>query len=326
LPPELIPPELTPPELTYAGVADEAARGLAGQVAALRELGWRQIELRDVDGTAIADLDERAFDRLALTLADAGLSTVCVDSRIANWARPITTSFDDDLRELDVLARRCAVLGTRYVRIMSYPNDGLDEDEWGRRVEARVRTLAARAQDAGLVLLHENCSGWAGTRPDRMRRLVDAVAATGGTGLRLLFDTGNGIAYGYEAYDVLAEIVDLVAHVQVKDATGTSTDPVYTMPGEGRGRVADCLRLLVEHGYDGTVSIEPHLHVRPHETAQRADQQADQAADQAAATALAESFITYGRRLERLVREQVLRDQVMAEPRPGAAIPEGATR
>jgi sugar phosphate isomerase/epimerase len=315
-----LPPELSHPELTYAGIADEAAPSLAGQVAALRELGWRQIELRSVDGTAIADLDERAFDRLAWTLADAGLSAVCVDSRIASWARPITTPFDDDLRELEVLARRCAALGTRYVRIMSYPNDGLDEDEWGRRVVTRVRKLAAQAEDAGLVLVHENCSGWAGTRPDRMRRLVDA---TGGTALRLLFDIGNGIAYGYEAYEVLADVVDLVAHVHVKDATGTSADPVYTMPGDGHSRVADCLRLLLRHGYDGTVSIEPHLRVRPHETGYRPGGRESAPAGSPTGSptesppeSQAESFVTYGRRLERLV----------AELRSDAAIPEGAAR
>ncbi|HEU5157982.1 MAG TPA: sugar phosphate isomerase/epimerase family protein [Streptosporangiaceae bacterium] len=304
-----------PPEPTYAGVADEAAPGLAGQVAAIRELGWRRIELRNVDGHAIADLDERAFDRLTGTLADAGLSVVCVDSRIANWARPVTAPFGDDLHELEVLARRCTALGTPYVRIMSYPNDGLDEVEWGRRVLDRMRTLAARAEAAGLVLLHENCSGWAGTRPDRMRRLVEA---TGGTALRLLFDTGNGIAYGYEAYDVLAEIVDLVEHVQVKDAAGTSADPVYTMPGDGSSRVADCLRLLFSRGYAGTISIEPHLHVRPHEgrTGGRAD--ADKDAEKP--TALAESFVTYGRRLERLVAG------LRAEAGADTAIPEGVTR
>ncbi len=318
--PEPTPPELAAPEVTYAGIADEAASGLDGQVAALRELGWRQIELRSVDGTAIADLDEGAFDRLAWTLADAGLSAVCVDSRIASWARPITTPFDDDLRELEVLARRCAALGTRYVRIMSYPNDGLDDGEWGRRVVTRVRKLAAQAEAAGLVLLHENCSGWAGSRPDRMRRLVEAAD---GTGLRLLFDIGNGIAYGYEAYEVLTDVVDLVAHVHVKDATGNSADPIYTMPGDGHSRVADCLRLLLRHGYDGTISIEPHLSVRPHETGYRPghgesappEAPAEKPKEAQAATQ-AEAFVTYGRRLERLV----------AELRADPAIPEGAAR
>ena len=305
-------PEPAAPEVTYAGIADEAAPGLTGQVAALRELGWRQIELRSVDGTAIADLDDEAFDRLALTLADAGLSAVCVDSRIASWARPITTPFDDDLRELEVLARRCAVLGTRYVRIMSYPNDGLDDDEWGRRVVTRVTKLAAQAKEAGLVLLHENCSGWAGISPTRMRRLVDAAD---GSALRLLFDIGNGIAYGYEAYEVLADVVDLVAHVHVKDATGTSADPVYTMPGDGDSRVADCLRLLLRHGYDGTISIEPHLSVRPHETGY-APGHREHAHAETPARSQAAAFVAYGRRLERLV----------AELRTGATINEGVAR
>ncbi|MGI8329651.1 sugar phosphate isomerase/epimerase family protein [Actinomadura scrupuli] len=278
-------------QITYAGITDEAAPRLADQVAALSALGWDTIELRSVDGVAIAELDDRAFGRLTEVLSAAGISVTCVDSRIANWGRPISGRFEDDLDELHVLAGRCAALGTRNVRVMSYPNAGLDEPDWGRRVIARMRELAAQAEDADLVLLHENCAGWAAHDPARMRRLVEEV---GSPALRLLFDTGNGIAHGYEAYDVLTGIVDLVAHVHVKDGRGDAAAPVYTLPGEGDCRVADCLRLLLDHGYHGALSIEPHLHVRPHEN--RTDPGPDGLTQ----------FVSYGRRLERLVEESVL--------------------
>lgn len=276
---------------SYAGVGDEAGAGLDEQVAAVERLGWHTIELRSVDGVALADLDDVGFARVAGRLADAGIGTVCVDSRIANWGRPISTPFETDLAELTALAPRCAALGTRYVRVMSYPNDGLSEPDWRREVLRRMRVLADRAEAAGLVLLHENCSGWAGTSAERMLTLLEEV---GSPALRLVFDTGNGVPYGYSAYDVLTRVVEHVEHVQVKDASGDRSDPVYTFPGEGRARVADCLRLLAANGYRGVVSIEPHLSVRPHE--QRLD-----AGDGGVST-----FVAYGRALERLVAHEVL--------------------
>ncbi|GLW66954.1 hypothetical protein Arub01_51980 [Actinomadura rubrobrunea] len=276
---------------TFAGIGDEAGPGLTAQLTALRRLGWEGIELRTVDHVPVADLDDDAFHRVASALAEAGMRTVCVDSRIANWGRPVTGCFDDDLAELDVLARRCRDLGTRYVRVMSYPNDGLDEPAWRREVLRRMRILTDRAERYGLVLLHENCSGWAGSSAERMLTMLDEVSSPA---LRLLFDIGNGVPYGYSAYDMLTDIVRHVAHVHVKDADGDEHAPVYTMPGDGRARVADCLRLLLEHGYTGTVSIEPHLAVRPHE--HRTDAGADGVS----------TFVEYGRRLERLVREDVL--------------------
>ncbi len=283
-----------PTDISYAGIGDEAGVSLQSQMDALARLGWSGIELRTVDGIAVADLDNRAFARLADSLAAQGLTVAGVASRIGNWSRPITGAFDRDLDELAVLTHRCAALGTRYIRVMSYLNAGLDEPEWGRRAVDRMRELASRAERADLVLLHENCTGWAATIAERMLVLLDGV---GSPALRLLFDTGNGIAYGYEAYDMLADILSHVAHVHVKDAEGSAADPVYTLPGAGQARVAGCLRLLLGSGYTGAWSIEPHLSLRPHESVP-ADDQAGQDRFN--------GFVASGLALQQLVHDQVL--------------------
>ncbi|MFF2652062.1 sugar phosphate isomerase/epimerase family protein [Streptomyces sp. NPDC058045] len=271
--------------IRLSGIGDEAAPGIDRQIAAVTRLGWDSVELRSVDGTALADLDEAAFAAVADRLAAAGLGVCCVDSRIGNWAGTVRDPFEDDLAELDRLAERCATLGTRLVRIMSYPNSGLSEESWEREVLGRVERLARRAERAGLVLVHENCAGWAASDPARMVRLVEA----GGPALRLLLDVGNGIAHGYRAHDLLPRIAPYVAHVHIKDGTGDSEEQRYSLPGEGDCRVADCLRYLLERGYRGTVSIEPHLDIRPHEG------WADPSGD------YVEQFVAYGRRLEELV-------------------------
>ena len=256
----------------FAGIGDEAAPGTDGQLAALRRLGWNAVELRTVDGTALAGLSPAAFGALARRLAEAGVTVTAVASQIGNWSRPITGDFGQDLAELDILAERCATLGCRLVRIMSYPNDGLTEAEWADRVLARTAVLADRAERAGLVLVHENCAGWAGDRADRALRLLRAV---GSPALRLLFDTGNGVPYGYRAPDMLRVLAPYVAHVHIKDAVRTPDGgTAYTLPGEGEAGVVECLELLAAHGYTGALSLEPHLAVRPHEGLARAGEDA----------------------------------------------------
>ncbi|TWV55739.1 sugar phosphate isomerase/epimerase [Streptomyces misionensis] len=250
------------------GIGDEAAPGADGQLAALRRLGWTTVELRNIDGTALADLSPTAFGALTRRLADAGVTVTAVASRIGNWSRPITGDIGRDLAELDVLAERCAALGCRLVRIMSYPNDGLAEGDWADRVLARTAVLADRAERAGLVLVHENCAGWAGDRADRALRLLRAVDSPA---LRLLFDTGNGVPYGYDAPAMLRDLAPHVAHVHIKDAVRLPDgSTAYTLPGEGEAGVARCLRILADHGYTGALSLEPHLCVRPHEGLNRA--------------------------------------------------------
>ncbi|GLZ36439.1 sugar phosphate isomerase/epimerase family protein [Actinokineospora sp. NBRC 105648] len=245
-----------------AGIGDEAGPALADQVAAIARLGWSAIELRTVDGVPVAELDDHEFARVAETLAELGLRTVCVDSRIGDWSSAITGDFGRDLDELRVLATRCARLGTRYLRVMSYPNDGLHADEWEHRVLRRMRELAQRAEQADLVLLHENCAGWAGRDAGHALRMLEEADSPA---LRLLFDTGNGLAYGYSAVAQLAELVEHVAHVHVKDGVPGAYGPQWTLPGEGAADVEGCLALLSAHGYQGALSIEPHLGLRPHE-------------------------------------------------------------
>ncbi|MEV3872026.1 TIM barrel protein [Streptomyces sp. NPDC049906] len=244
------------------GIGDEAAHALPDQIAAVHRLGWRHLELRNVDGTALADLDRTAFRALVRRLSDEGIGVAAVASRVGNWSRPVTGDFDLDLRELDTLADRCAALDCRIVRIMSYPNDGLDEADWADRVLDRTARLAERAAAAGLVLAHENCAGWAADRADRALRLVHAVD---NPALRLLFDTGNGVPHGYDALALLREVAPHVVHVHVKDAVrapdGTT---LYTLPGHGDAQVADCLHVLAAHGYRGALSLEPHLAIQPH--------------------------------------------------------------
>ncbi len=274
----------------FAGVGDEAAGGLDGQIEAHRQLGWQRIELRTIAGVPLAALDASAFAAAARQIAAAGLEVVCVDSGIGGWARTVGEPFERDLAELAVLAPRLAALGTRYLRIMSYPNDGRPAAAWRRAVLDRVGVLAARAERAGIVLLHENCAGWAGDRPERAIGLLEAVASPA---LRLLFDTGNGVAYGYQARDFLAEVLPWVEHVHVKDGTASGGLARFTWPGEGSVRLAECLELLSGGGFAGTLSIEPHLLVAPH--LGRNDPGPDGVA----------TFVEYGRRLERLVAETV---------------------
>jgi sugar phosphate isomerase/epimerase len=269
----------------FAGIGDEAAPDLSGQLRAVAELGWDALELRTVDGVALADLDRAARDRLVRAVEAAGVRVPCVDSRIGSWSGSIAAPFEPDLAELSTLAELCAALGSRYVRIMSYPNAGLPEPRWRRVVVARIRRLTEAAEDAGVVLLHENCAGWAASSADRVLDLLDTVASPA---LRLLFDVGNGVAHGYDAATLLAELVPFVAHVHVKDALGAGEDTTYTLPGDGRAGVEECLQLLRAGGYRGVLSVEPHLATRPHE---------DRWADAGGAAA----FVAAGRRLVELV-------------------------
>ncbi|HET9644170.1 MAG TPA: sugar phosphate isomerase/epimerase family protein [Burkholderiaceae bacterium] len=244
------------------GLADEAASGLGEQIACHHMLGWRTLELRSVQGEPVGALPASRLDRIADVLCEADMTVPVIASRIGNWGRDIADPFDEDLAEFDRLATFGARVGTKMIRVMSYPARAAAEDDWQREVVRRLRTLAARAQDRGLVIVHENCAGWGGRSVEHLCRLAESIPDRG---FALLFDMGNGPSYGYDSLEMLRAIVSRVVHVHVKDARREAGGPVrFTLPGEGECRVAECLELLEHHGYEGMYSIEPHLHVVPH--------------------------------------------------------------
>lgn len=275
----------------FSGIADEAATSIDRQIEAHRQLGWRHIELRLIGGANVVDLNESEFDRVAGQVENAGLQVSCFAARLANWSRPIGTDFAVDREELERNIPRMQRLGTRFIRCMSYPNSDppLARPEWRTRVIDRMKQLAAIAEDGGVVLVHENCDGWGGEGP---RETMELLAEVGSPALKLVFDTGNPIAHGQDAWEYYTGVRDEIVYVHIKDYErhGDGTE-VACFPGEGKAHVREIVADLLARGYDGGFSIEPHITSVVH---------LDKAAEDPELAF--ETYLEYGRRLESLVR------------------------
>ncbi len=178
-------------------------------------------------------------------------------------------------------------VGCRFIRIMSYPNAGWPEQEWREEVLSRLRTLARMAEEAEVTLAHENCDGWGGQGAEQTLEMLESVASPN---LELLWDTGNPVAHGQDPWQYYDAVKEHVVYVHIKD--GARQDGVirYTYAGEGDGQVERVLRDLLSRGYEGAVSIEPHMAAVIHEG--KAASAAESAYDR---------YVEYGRRLMSLV-------------------------
>ncbi len=279
--------------LILTGIADEAAYDIDGQIAVHQELGWDSIELRLVDGeNAAAALSDEAFARTADHLEAAGMQVTSFASAIGNWSRPITGDFDLDLKELATAIPRMQRLGTKFIRTMSWIGEGVSEAEWRHETFRRYRELARMAEDGGVLLAHENCTGWAGQGPEQTRALVEEVNSPN---LVVLFDIGNTVSYGLDTWNYFVGVKDLIRYVHVKDADrdpdgGSSS--LFTYPGEGDALVREVLIDVIGSGYKGVIAIEPHIASLVHVQDQETDPEVMRA-----------SYLKYGRMLEALVAE-----------------------
>lgn len=287
--------------MILTGIGDEAGNTIDAQIQALRELGWRQIEMRGVEVPGFPkgnfhEIPDKAFDICVDKLKAAGLEVYCFGSTIMNWAKTIETDWAVTLGEVRRCIPRMQRLGTQFVRVMSFkPRD--DAEQTPPIVFERMREVTAMFRDAGLTPVHENCMNHGGMSWRHGVELIEKVP-----GLKWVFDTANPVFNAdrskpkpwpqQDPWEYWTKVRDHVVHIHIKDATWNpkKNDADYNWPGEGQGRVRDILADAFKRGYDAGISIEPHMVVVFHDAQSKANDDAMRA-----------NFVEYGRRLEKII-------------------------
>jgi sugar phosphate isomerase/epimerase len=251
----------------FTGFTDEAERSLDGQISTLREVGWSAIELRLIDGKNICDFTDEEWKRTWDRLQEKQIQVVGFGGQIGNWARPIDSDFSLDIDELKRVAPRMRQAGTKFLRIMSYPNsesNPLSRSEWRNEAVRRLKELAKIAEGEGIILGHENCSGY-GETPEGYLDLVEAVNSPA---LQLIFDTGNNSLHDNNTkvtWDYYQKCREQITHVHIKCAKpGENGDDFVTCYVDEDPVQERILKDLGATGYDGWLSIEPHIKAAIH--------------------------------------------------------------
>lgn len=237
-----------------SGFIDEISPDLAEQLALVTELGLGFVELRSVWDVNVLDLDAAQLERVRRGLADAGVRVSSIGSPIGKI--PIT---DDNGPHLDRLRHALAVarfFDAPFVRVFSYfmPADA-DPDAYRDEVVTRMRALASVAEGSGVTLIHENEKEIFGDVPRRCLEIVESVSSPP---LKLTWDNANFVQCGVRPFtDGYPLLAPHVAYLQVKDAV--FADGSVVPAGEGDGELRETVRAFAADGFDGFVSLEPHL-------------------------------------------------------------------
>jgi sugar phosphate isomerase/epimerase len=237
-----------------SGFADEISPELDDQLAVLAAESISHLELRSVWSTNVADLDDKQLARLRRALDDAGIRVSAIGSPIGKIE--LEAPLGPELERMRRVADIASELGTRIVRVFSFfvPPGTPPERHRGEVID-RMRALTQIAEDRGLILAHENEKEIYGDRPERC---ADLITTVGSPAFRATFDAANFVQCGVqphtEGYGLLRPYL---VYLQVKDALAATGEVVPA--GQGDGQVRETLSALRDSGFEGYVSLEPHL-------------------------------------------------------------------
>jgi len=239
---------------TLSGFADEISPDLTEQCEVASGLGLKYIEVRSAWDVNILDLSPDQLATMKKTLSTYGIRVSSIGSPIGKIF--IDEDFGPHLERMRHAAEVAHELDAPYIRIFSFfirPG----EDPAGHRAEVidRMRALVRVAEEADLILLHENEKEIYGDVP---ARCLDLIRSVGSPYLKLAWDPANFVQVGVRPYaDGYAKLRPHLEYVQIKDAL--AADGTVVPAGQGDGEVAATIRALRHDGFDGFFSLEPHL-------------------------------------------------------------------
>jgi sugar phosphate isomerase/epimerase len=239
---------------TLSGFIDEISSDFTEQCKVASGLGLKYAEVRSAWDVNILDLTPEQLTQVQETLADNGLAVSSIGSPIGKIY--IDEAFEPHLDRMRHAAEVAHTLSAPYIRIFSFfLRPGANPAAHRGEVIERMRALARVAEDADVVLLHENEKDIYGDVPSRC---LDVVRSVDSPHLRLAWDPANFVQVGVrpytEGYQLLRPHLE---YVQIKDAL--AADASVVTAGKGDGEVPETLRALQHDGFDGFFSLEPHL-------------------------------------------------------------------
>ncbi len=234
---------------TLSGFCDEASVIFAEQIAVAKRAGLSTLDVRIVEGRNIADLSTAEVAPLAAAVLVANLRVGSLGSAIGKI--DLNDDFTIDLARLERIAGHADALACRQVRVFStFNNGGAPMAKWREVALERLNALGARAQALGLTLWVENERHIYG---DRLAQMED-IANT--TGLGLIFDFDNFHQSGDDPWANWLALKPFVKAFHLKDS---NVDCVHVPFGSGAGKAKEILSDAKAGGWNGLLSLEPHL-------------------------------------------------------------------
>lgn len=234
-----------------SGFSDEIASDISVQFEVLNKLGISYFEPRGIDGKNIAELTEEEMYALKEKMDACGIRVSSIGSPIGKIK--ITEDFAEHFKLFKNVVKAAKVLDAKYIRMFSFFEDGEWTGEKEDEVFARIGKMLDYAKEQDVILLHENEKDIYGDVKERCLKIAEKFACDN---FGVVFDPANFVQCGQDTKEAFRMLRPYIKYMHIKDA---NPDGTVVPAGWGAGNVEYILSELFGEGYDGFLSLEPHL-------------------------------------------------------------------
>jgi len=233
--------------------ADEAGNTCEEQIKALQRAGYKFIDIRGINNFNITTLPTEQAKLVRPKLDAAGIKVNMFGSPLGKI--DITDDFNADLTRLRHLGELAPIFNCQAVRIFSYYNKTHQpKDKWQAESLKRLAGLRAEAQKLGLVLYHENELHILGDHPDDVALITKELRD--GQSFRMIFDFSNYSISKHDVWKCWEQLRDTTDAFHLKD---NDQNQQFVLFGQGLGYAKEILADVLKRGWQGPLTLEPHL-------------------------------------------------------------------
>ena len=234
-----------------SGFSDEIDKSIKIQFEALGRLNMEYFEPRGIDGKNISTLTEDEAKSLCEYMKKKNIKASSIGSPIGKI--DITDDFAPHFEVYKNVCKIANILGAKYIRMFSfYSKDGWD-DEAKKEVFRRLHVLLDYAKENDIVLLHENEKDIYGEKAPECLEIMKEFACDN---FKAVFDPANFVQAGQDTKEAYEMLKPYIAYMHIKDALPNGD---VVPAGMGEGNIEYIIGDLMKNGFDGYISLEPHL-------------------------------------------------------------------
>lgn len=240
-------------KIKRSGFADEIDPDLTKQIQVLKKCSINYVEMRGVNGKGLVEHSLAEAKEVKKQLHDEGIRLSAIGSPIGKIK--ITDEFEPHMELYKHTVELAHEMETPLIRMFSFfMPEGENDTPYRGKVMEQLGRFVDYAKENQVVLLHENEKDIYGDKADRCLELMKAFY---GEHFKAVFDFANFVQCRQDTLDAYEMLKPYIAYIHVKDALWA--DGSVVPAGHGDGNVEKILGMLKKSGYEGFLSLEPHL-------------------------------------------------------------------